>query len=227
MKLFSGNAVWQLISQADFVTKIVLGILLIMSVICWALFFYKIIMLKLKQRQMQGALAYLKKVQSFDDVRLMAAAFIDTLPGYFLNTNLGYLQSTLQLLQGRDQKRKEALELVEHKIDQTIDEIVVNEELYLPVLASCAAVAPLLGLFGTVWGLVHAFLDISQKQTADITVVAPGIAEALITTLVGLVVAIPALLMFHYLNSQISKVERQIEHVSDRYLWHVQKVLLD
>lgn len=227
MKLFSGNAVWQLIAQADFVTKVVLFILLAMSILCWALFFYKMIMLKLKQRQMNGALAYLKKVQSFDDVRLMAAAFIDTLPGYFLTTNLGYLQSTLQLFQGREQKRQEALELVHQKMDQTIDEIVTNEELYLPVLSSCAAVAPLLGLFGTVWGLVHAFLEISQKQSADITVVAPGIAEALITTLVGLMVAIPALLMFHYLSTQVRQVERQIEHVSDRYLWYVQKVLLD
>ena len=78
-----------------------------------------------------------------------------------------------------------------------------TEESYLPFLFTSASVSPLLGLFGTVWGLVHAFIRISEKQSADITTVAPGIAEALITTLAGLLVAVPALVMYHYLIAQI------------------------
>ena len=77
--------------------------------------------------------------------------------------------------------------------------MILHDEAYVPILSSCAAVAPLLGLFGTVWGLIHAFLQISQTQVADLATVAPGISEALITTLAGLMVAIPALIMYNYL----------------------------
>ena len=94
-------------------------------------------------------------------------------------------------------------ELPAKKVAINVDAIVVHEESYLPFLSTSAAVAPLLGLFGTVWGLIHAFMRISEKQVADITTVAPGIAEALVTTLAGLFVAIPALIMFNYLNIQL------------------------
>jgi biopolymer transport protein TolQ len=97
--------------------------------------------------------------------------------------------------------------VLEH-IDQTVDAFIEQEKQYLPLLATCAGVAPLLGLFGTVWGLVHAFLRISEKQIADIVTVAPGIAEALITTLAGLIVAIPALIMFNYLQVQVRTLEQ-------------------
>src|SRR5439155_18764244 len=95
-------------------------------------------------------------------------------------------------------------------IDQTVDSFVEQERQNLPLLATCAGVAPLLGLFGTVWGLVHAFMRISEKQIADIVTVAPGIAEALITTLAGLLVAIPALLMFNYLQVQVRIIEQRL-----------------
>jgi len=81
-----------------------------------------------------------------------------------------------------------------------------------------------LGLFGTVWGLVHAFIRISEKQSADITTVAPGIAEALITTLAGLLVAIPALVMYHYLMSEIRTIERQLFILADKFSFIVQKL---
>ena len=62
--------------------------------------------------------------------------------------------------------------------------------------------------FGTVWGLIHAFMGIAQQKSADISAVAPGIAEALITTLGGLIIAIPALVMFNYLTSEVRKLKR-------------------
>ncbi len=76
----------------------------------------------------------------------------------------------------------------------------------------------MLGLFGTVWGLVHAFVSISQKQSADIATVAPGIAEALITTLAGLMVAIPALVMFVYLNTMVKDIEQKSMNLADRFI---------
>ena len=88
---------------------------------------------------------------------------------------------------------------------QTVDVVMAHEESYVSLLATSAAIAPLLGLFGTVWGLVHAFMSIHELQSADIATVAPGIAEALITTLVGLMLAIPALVMFNKITTLSKK----------------------
>jgi biopolymer transport protein TolQ len=86
-----------------------------------------------------------------------------------------------------------------------------------------AGVSPLLGLFGTVWGLIHAFVRISEKQSADIATVAPGIAEALITTLAGLMIAIPSLMMFSYLTTQLKSIEHRLIGVADRFSLILQK----
>jgi biopolymer transport protein TolQ len=115
-------------------------------------------------------------------------------------------------------------EIMQYHIDQMVENVVAEEESYLPILATSAAVAPLLGLFGTVWGLIHAFIRISEKQAADITVIAPGIAEALITTLAGLIVAIPALVLYNYLVIRVRQLEGQIIHLADRLMFIVQQL---
>jgi len=99
-------------------------------------------------------------------------------------------------------------------------------EKYLPILGTSAAVAPLVGLFGTIWGLCHAFVRISQLKTADIAVVAPGIAEALLTTLAGLVVAIPAMIFFHYFSNKLRKLEGHIIIVSDSFFDSVRRIFI-
>src|SRR5207253_6860426 len=109
-----------------------------------------------------------------------------------------------------------AWELLEKNIDSSIETVLTQNEEYLAILSSSAAVGPLLGLFGTVWGLVHAFIRISETQVADIATIAPGIAEALITTLAGLMVAIPALIMFNYLQTKIRSIEYHLIIVADR-----------
>ena len=116
------------------------------------------------------------------------------------------------------------IESLQQQIEQSVDDILQTEEAYLPFLFTSASVSPLLGLFGTVWGLVHAFIRISEKQSADIATVAPGIAEALITTLAGLLVAIPALVMYHYLTSEIRIIERQLFILVDKFTFIVQKL---
>jgi biopolymer transport protein TolQ len=95
----------------------------------------------------------------------------------------------------------------------------------LPLLSTAAAASPLLGLFGTVWGLIHAFMAIAEHHSADIAAVAPGIAEALIATLGGLVVAIPALAMYVYLHGRVKLLEQEVVELSDTCLWVMRGVL--
>ena len=103
-------------------------------------------------------------------------------------------------------------------VSQHIGTLMLEEECYLPLLGSSAAVSPLIGLFGTIWGLIHAFLDISKEKSADISTVAPGIAEALITTLAGLVVAIPAMIAFHYFSHELRRIESQLLDIGEMLL---------
>lgn len=225
MLSFSGSSIWQLVKQADWMTTLVLLSLLFMSIACWAIFFYKILLWRAKKQQLKGAGSQLKNAKSLEDVLYIASKFSHGLAGYLLSKNLSYLKSILISVKGgKESLNDREWDFVRQVSDDTLDNVVYQQESYLPVLSVCAGVAPLLGLFGTVWGLVHSFVDISQKQSADIATVAPGIAEALITTLAGLMVAIPSLAMYHYLKLQVTSLEQRLVAVTDRYLALVQKL---
>ena len=82
-------------------------------------------------------------------------------------------------------------------------------------LASTGSVAPLLGLFGTVWGIMDSFNSIASVQNTNITAVAPGVAEALLTTAVGLITAIPALIAYNKFANDINRFTNQMETFSE------------
>lgn len=216
--LLMGNSLWYLVKQSDVVTKIVLLILLFMSVFCWAIFFYKVIMFRLKRRQLQDAVTALKRVTTIEGLIATANRLTNTLPGYLISKTLVTFKHTVHKSDGLTHTllTEESFQRVSETIDETVQELVELQESYLPMLSVSAAVSPLLGLFGTVWGLVHAFVRIGQLQTADIATVAPGIAEALITTLAGLIVAIPALVMYHYVANKVRWIERQLYTCADQ-----------
>ena len=111
-------------------------------------------------------------------------------------------------------------------MEQNIEDILHKEQSYFLVLSTGFAISPLLGLFGTVWGLIHAFISISEKQSADIATVAPGIAEALTTTLAGLIVAIPAVVMVNYVTAQIVHIEQQLVRIADYVMVVVQRSII-
>src|SRR3990167_10237454 len=220
--LFSSNPIWILINQYDWMSKFVLLILLFLSICCWAIFFYKIVVWRIRKRQIKNALTFLKSAKNLDDVFYTASKFTNTLPGYLLTKKLSFLKSLLMHEKDHVFDERE-WELLQGRINQLLDSVIMKEESYMPVLSVSGQIGPLLGLFGTIWGLVHAFVDISQRQSADIAVVAPGIAEALITTLAGLIVAIPALFMFTYLSLKLRDLDQQVSNLAGRFMWLVQK----
>lgn len=225
--IFVGNALWHLIAQSDAICKGVLIVLLILSIISWALFFYKWILIRKKKKEIEQAIVEVDKVQSLDELLALGYRLNNTSGGYFINKNLMFLKSVLETarLNGRNGLTGEERELVREHADQVIDDELAKEETYLPFFSATAAVSPLLGLFGTVWGLIHSLVGISQKQSADIATVAPGIAEALITTLAGIMVAIPALVMFVYLNTQIKNIEQKYVNLADRFVFVAHRLM--
>ena len=82
-----GNSLWMLVAQSDYITKLVLFILFGLSIVCWTIFLYKIILLRIKKNQLKVLAKRLTSITTFDELRGLALAFNDTLPGYFLRKN--------------------------------------------------------------------------------------------------------------------------------------------
>lgn len=211
-----GNSIWQLVRSSDAMTWLVLLVLLALSIISWTVFLYKFLVLRIKQKQLDRIHSKLKELNSSDAILGLASSLNTDMPSYFLAHNALYIKSLLSS-QATHTLTNEQWELVSNNMDRVLDDMIGAEESYLPVLSTSAAISPLLGLFGTVWGLIHSFISISQRGSADIVTVAPGIAEALITTLFGLLVAIPAMMMFNYLAAQVRSIEHALIRLSDQF----------
>lgn len=114
------------------------------------------------------------------------------------------------------------LDTLAETADCTISEQVIGLERYLVVLSSTASISPLLGLLGTVWGVLISFRGMAHLGSASLSVVAPGISEALVTTVAGLIVAIPALVSYNWITNRIRTLTRELENFSSRLLARVQ-----
>lgn len=108
--------------------------------------------------------------------------------------------------------------------DTTISNLVISFEKYLIVLATATSVSPLLGLLGTVWGILVAFQGIANIGSTSISVMAPGIAEALVTTVGGLLVAMPALIGYNWITARIQTLTTELENFSSKILSHIQSI---
>ncbi len=222
------NTLWQLVRSSDTVTAIVLLILLGMSIFCWTVFLYKLILWRIKKRHLAAVVSELKNAQTLDALLAVAAKYARTLPGVLLSKSLTHLKSLLVVQDGDTRHLSEReIESLDHMVAQYSTMLAIQEERLVPYLSVSANVAPLLGLFGTIWGLINAFIGISHQHSADITAVAPGIAQALVTTIAGLIVAIPASCFFHYLSIQLRSMEQQLNLISDQFIWLTQTLFYD
>ncbi|WP_136634686.1 protein TolQ [Pseudooceanicola onchidii] len=107
------------------------------------------------------------------------------------------------------------------RIDRSMDVAIAKEaeglQAGLPVLATVGSTAPFVGLFGTVWGIMHAFIGIAESQNTNLAVVAPGIAEALLATGLGLLAAIPAVIFYNKLSTDVDRIVGGYEAFADEF----------
>ncbi len=107
------------------------------------------------------------------------------------------------------------------RIDRAMDVAIVREaealQRGLPVLATVGSTAPFVGLFGTVWGIMHAFIEIAEAQNTSLAVVAPGIAEALLATGLGLLAAIPAVVFYNKFSADANRIVAGYEAFADEF----------
>ena len=227
------SAAWQLVRQMDWIALSILLGLFCASIFCLAIIAFKYMLFKKHHQQLSTLAKRMKHIQTFNELIATIKEFKESIGGKLLSSNMHDLRLLVQQQQTVSSALNNAntdvlpaarlssddLKHLELCINQNIDTILLEEENYLPVLSASATTAPLVGLFGTIWGLIHAFIDISQEKSADIATVAPGMAEALIVTLAGLVVAIPAMVAHYYFSHKLRIFEFQLSEIGDKFMY--------
>ena len=205
-------SLWQLFLRADFVVKAVILLLIASSIFSWTLIFDKA---RLFRRIDQST-------KSFEDKfwkSKSAEAFYKNLPAKTPDPlTLIFKSAMVELLKTKSKAAAVQTARVERAIEVSTDNEIKNIEKNFTFLATVGSTAPFVGLFGTVWGIMNSFQSIAISRNTSLAIVAPGIAEALFATALGLLAAIPAVVAYNRFNNDSKKYSQKLESFSKRFL---------
>ncbi|WP_034493297.1 tol-pal system-associated acyl-CoA thioesterase [Buttiauxella agrestis] len=207
-------SVWGMYQHADIVVKIVMIGLILASVVTWAIFFSKSVELSSQKRRLKREQQQLANARSLDEASEMA----ETFDARSLSTMLiNEAQNELELSAGSEDN-----EGIKERTGFRLERRVAAAGRHMGrgngFLATIGAISPFVGLFGTVWGIMNSFIGIAQSQTTNLAVVAPGIAEALLATAIGLVAAIPAVVIYNVFARVIGGYKASLGDVAAQVL---------
>jgi len=215
-------------ASTGLVVKLVLAILLYFSVVSWGIIFYKLLQVYRANGASERFLEFFYKAKSFDSI----SSQLDR----FDNSPLAVLfqegHTELKKIQAKVQEKADpsiistdlgGIDNIARSLRRATTSEITRLEKYLTFLATTGATAPFIGLFGTVWGIMSAFEKIGQSGSASLAVVAPGIAEALIATAIGLVAAIPAVMGYNHFQHKIKVLISEMDSFSTEFLNIVQR----
>ncbi len=200
--------------QAHLVVKLVMIGLVAASVWCWAIIIDKSLLFN----------RYRRSMSQFEEV-FWSGRSLDELYRALEDKPVHGMQALFQAAM-REWKRsvngqRRALGSLQQRIDRSLDLAIQREgerlQSRLGVLASVGSSAPFIGLFGTVWGIMTSFRSIAASNNTSLAVVAPGIAEALFATAIGLLAAIPAVIAYNKLQSEASRAQARLEGFADEF----------
>jgi len=212
-------SIWGLFLAADPIVKAVMVMLVLASIWCWAIIFDKLI----KMRQLRARAAEFEDAfwsgGSLEDLYdRMGNSPSDPMASVFTSAMREWRRSTAKGLTGRGNDIRAS---VRQRIEQVMSLTILREmesiEKRMTFLASVGSTAPFVGLFGTVWGIMNSFQSIAASKNTSLAVVAPGIAEALFATALGLVAAIPAVIFYNKISSDIGKYAARLEAFASEF----------
>ena len=208
----SDLTVWGLFLEADIVVKIVMIILLFCSFWTWAIIFEKLSRMRRLRSRAEDFEESFWSGGSLDDLydRLDSRP-TDPMSALFVSAMREWRRSIAKGLAVADQARTSLQQRVERVMGITLGREMDRLERHMTFLASVGSAAPFVGLFGTVWGIMNAFTSIAASKNTSLAVVAPGIAEALFATALGLVAAIPAVIAFNKLSNDLGRYAARLE----------------
>ena len=207
-------SLWSMFWAAHIVVKFVMLGLLSASIWCWAVIINKFLLFGRTQRSMDrfeqafwsgNSLEELYQTLSQRPTEAIATLFIAAMREW--KRSFSGAASSFMGLQAR----------IEKVLDVSIGREVERLESQLLVLASVASAGPFVGLFGTVWGIMTSFRSIAASKNTSLAVVAPGIAEALFATAIGLFAAIPALIFYNILQGKVARAQARMESFADEF----------
>ena len=197
------------------VVKLVMIGLIVASIVCWGIVIEKFVALRRMQRSIDKFEQLFWSGQSLEDPYLTLGP----------RTNMG--MATLFMSAMREWKRSQESAMragfqgVQMRINKVMDVQLQKEmsklEQRLLVLATVGPTAPFIGLFGTVWGIMNSFRAIGVSKNTNLAVVAPGLAEALFATALGLIAAIPAVMFYNKYSSDIGKIAAKLANFADEF----------
>ncbi|MDF1856541.1 protein TolQ [Pseudooceanicola sp.] len=207
-------SLWALFARATIVVKIVMVLLIFASFWSWSIIFQKIFSYRAARRE----------AQSFDR-DFWSGEPLDELYDKIGTDPAGRSQRIFAsgMTEWRRSHRDDGALIAgaQARIDRSMDVAIAKEaedlQRGLPVLATVGSTAPFVGLFGTVWGIMHAFIGIAEQQNTSLAVVAPGIAEALLATGLGLLAAIPAVIFYNKLSTDADRIVGNYEAFADEF----------
>jgi len=216
---------WQLVLDASPVVKAVMVLLVLMSVACWFIMGAKAVRVFQATRTSRQ---FLHRFWGGEDAQRWTPERLESLYAEIAGFKsspiaavfrAGYVElARVITATGALDATEGDMENVERSLRRTAGTELTQLETALPFLATTAATAPFIGLFGTVWGIMNSFIAIHGDASTSLDVVAPGIAEALIATAIGLAAAIPAVMAYNYFVRRIRVLESEMESFSYDYL---------
>ena len=227
--------IFRIFLESSIAAQIIMFILSIFSIWSWAIFFKKLIDLSKLNTLCKRFFSSYRFHKNLRELKNMGPMLTDNPFGRVLNSGLDEytrLHKTITSVTDPTAQARMSLSMDELTdnirliMDKTKLMEISNLESSLPILSTFVSVSPFLGLLGTVWGVMVAFLDIRARGSAHITVVAPGISDALITTVYGLLVAIPALIFYNVFRSRVNRYESELTQFIKEAFARLRKDLL-
>jgi biopolymer transport protein TolQ len=208
----SNLSMFDLFLQSDSVVKLVMLVLLLASFWSWAVIFDKV----LRLRRLQQAAASFEDTfwsgGSLDDLYdRVGQRPMDPMSAVFAAAMREWRRSAAKGLLGTPGMRSSLQQRIERVMNVTVGREMDRVERFMSFLATVGSTAPFVGLFGTVWGIMNSFQAIAASKNTSLAVVAPGIAEALFATALGLVAAIPAVVAYNKLAADFSRYAGRLE----------------
>jgi len=205
-------SLWQLFLRADFVVKSVILILIASSIFSWALILDKYRLFKRID----------KSTKLFEDKfwkSKSAETFYKNLPDKIDDPLAQVFRSTMEeLIKTKSKSSAVQSARVQRVVEVSIDRQSRDIEKNFTYLATVGSTAPFIGLFGTVWGIMNSFQSIAISRNTSLAIVAPGIAEALFATALGLLAAIPAVIAYNKFNSDSQRYLSRVDNFCKRFL---------
>ena len=208
----SDFSLWSLFMRADFVVKFVIILLIASSIFSWALIFDKFKLFKNINKSTEDFEKKFWKAKSAEN-------FNSNLPVNSKDpATLIFKAAMAELLKTKRQSAAIQSARVERILEIATDNELKKVEKNFTYLATIGSTAPFIGLFGTVWGIMNSFQSIAISRNTSLAIVAPGIAEALFATALGLLAAIPAVVAYNKFNSDSRRYFSRIDNFSKRFL---------